>query len=575
MKFCTHFALWWLLMVTHFTFASTELLGNWEGVLDANGVKLPLVIHLEKKQDSYQGSLDSPAQGAFGMAMTELEIKGNELMFEIASIHVHYEGSYDAQEQTISGHFIQGSVFQLTFEKVNNTSTDRADTSDIQYILGQWGGTVEIPGNPLSLVLHVDEQEGQIVSSADSPDQGATGLKVDQISLERGVVTFTMQALDVEFTGHLSKDLQRIEGDFKQQGMVFKLNLTKGAQPKQVYQRPQEPKPPFAYAIEEVVIDNTEAGIQLAGTLTRPKDPTSIKATAVMITGSGPQDRDETVAQHKPFWVIADHLTKNGYAVLRMDDRGVGQSTGDFKAATSQDFATDINAAVDFLQQRADIPQGSIGLIGHSEGGMIAPMVATQRDDLAFLILLAAPGTDITELLAEQKYLIARTAATDNEALLKNKEQDLKLHQKMAEWSEDKDYTGKLTAYLKQLHTDETTTEAAVNSQVESELKFYDNPWFRYFIAFKPKVFLSQVNTPVLALNGAKDLQVPAAANLSAIDSTLKLANNKDVTIKSLPGLNHLFQLTESGSPAEYVQLTETFSPVALDAMTDWLNQRF
>ncbi|MFT4822793.1 MAG: alpha/beta superfamily hydrolase [Halioglobus sp.] len=552
-----------------------DLSGDWEGVLEINEIEFPLIIHLMHKNGQPSGTLDSPAQGGMDIAMTDIEFGDDSLMFEIAEIGVFYEGHLDLATGLIEGSLIQGGAFKLSFSPIKIDTAEVTGSSDSKHLLGQWGGTVEIPGNPLSLVVHVTMDYDQLHATADSPDQEAAGIVVDTISLRSGKVVFTMEDLGVAFIGSMSKDQQTIQGDFNQLGRVFYLELVKGKSPKQAYQRPQEPQPPFRYHVENVVVNNTSANLELAGTLTRPKDVSTIKAAAVMITGSGAQDRDETILNHKPFWVIADYLAQQGYAVLRLDDRGVGESTGDFSQATTEDFVTDINAAVNFMQQRTDIPSDKIGLIGHSEGGMIAPMLAAQRDDLSFIILLAAPGVPATELLAEQKYLIAKSTAHDEAGLLDQRAKDLVLHQRMAAWSSDDDFKAKVSAYVKASLKDQTTNEAYIISEINNILKAYNTPWFRYFIAYEPAKYLSQVKVPLLALNGEYDVQVEAESNLMGIEAVLKKIEHKDFTIRTLPKLNHLFQTSDTGSTSEYVLLTESFSPMALQAMSDWLNQRF
>ncbi len=552
-----------------------DLSGDWQGVLDVNGAKIPLIIHLMQENGQQKGTLDSPAQGATGIPMTALEFSDNNLMFEIAEIGIHYEGTLDESSGSIAGNFIQGGVFELSFTPVKPEVLSRTNSSDINDLLGQWGGTIEIPGNPLSFILHVKMNGENLVTTADSPDQDATGLVVDSITIKAGEVIFIMEALDAEFKGFLSEDKKTIKGDFIQRGMVFKLQFTQGSAPQQTYDRPQEPKPPFNYHVEEVTFKNIHANIVLAGTLTRPKDSSSVKAAAVMITGSGPQDRDETIFKHKPFWVIADYLTQQGFAVLRIDDRGVGGSTGDFSQATSEDFVSDISAAVDFLQQRKDVPADKIGLIGHSEGGMIAPMLAAQRSDLSFLVLLAAPGVPITELYAEQKFLIAKAMGQDVKQLEQQRKKDLAFHEKMVVWSGTNDFEREVTNYLTDSMKNEKVGEKQLKHTVENSLKFYNTPWFKFFIAHKPADYLSQVKIPILALNGENDLQVAAVSNLNGIEQTLNQVDHTDFIIKTLPKLNHLFQTSDTGSTSEYGKLTETFSPLALKEISDWLGQRF
>ncbi len=555
--------------------AQADLSGDWEGVLDANGTLVPLVIHLQETDGQQTGSMDSPAQGAMSMPMTKLDYDAKNLTFELAAQGIHFDGQWDADSGTITGNFIQGRVYQMSFKRVDTSPKEHSKTSDPNDLLGQWGGVIEIPGNPLRFVMHVKLKDDALMASADSPDQGVEGMVIDRISLDEGAVVFTMKNLGVEFKGLLSTDQQTISGDFNQGGLVFKLELRRGDTPQALYERPQEPQPPYAYHVEEVVVNNAAAGIKLAGTLTRPNEGEPVKAAAVMITGSGAQDRDENIFNHKPFLAIADHLTQQGYAVLRLDDRGVGGSTGDFSQATTVDFVTDISAAVDYLKQRDDIPANKVGLIGHSEGGMVAPMLAAQRDDLAFIISLAGPGVPIIELLAEQKYLIGKVMGHDTAMLATQKQKDLQFHAKLAKLNQEPAYTQVVKAYFAASLKEQFTDEVRLSEQVESNVKVYDTPWFRFFIGYEPGPYLAQVKVPVLALNGEKDVQVEAQSNLAGIQASLQQAGHEDFTIRALPDLNHLFQTAQTGAVNEYNQISETFSPVALNVMSEWLNLRF
>ncbi|WP_144395418.1 alpha/beta hydrolase family protein [Pleionea sediminis] len=333
--------------------------------------------------------------------------------------------------------------------------------------------------------------------------------------------------------------------------------------------RPQTPKPPFDYITESVSVTNQKDNVTLAGTLSIPKG--HIKATAILITGSGPQDRDETILGHKPFAVIADHLTTHGIAVLRMDDRGVGQSTGRFGEATTHDFATDISAAVDFLKQRNDIPAKKIGLIGHSEGGMVAPMVASRRDDIAFLILLAGPGITIDKLYSEQRYLILKASGIDESVLNSVYRGEKRLFKEIRELPIDKPISDSIKAELRELHSVFGTNNDSANQLIE----FISTPWFRYFMTYNPEDYFRDITIPVLALNGTLDLQVAAESNLNGLQQLFEKYGYKDYTIKPLKQLNHLFQTAKTGNVNEYRQIEETFSPVALNEMTTWLEKRF
>lgn len=566
-----------LCALTQTTLAATDdLSGQWHGKLVVGSTELPLVVNLKKDGEKQKGSLDSPAQGVFGLLMDEVNFDAENVSFKINSISAYFEGQYDPKKEVVSGNFIQGGVNKLVLSRPQPADAKSVSKSnDVKDLEGTWSGQIKIPGSPLAFVIHISEVEGELQATADSPDQGATGLKVDKIMLKDGEINFNMVKLGVSYKGQLNQNLSEIEGKFSQGGMIFELNFSQEPIPEKVYERSQIPKAPFDYHIEEVVVQNQAAGIELAGTLTRPREAGEVKAAAVLITGSGPQDRDETIFEHKPFWVIADHFAKQGYAVLRLDDRGVGESSGNFNQATSEDFVTDVSAAVDFLQQRSDIPEDKIGLIGHSEGGMIAPMLASERDDLAYLILLAAPGVPVTDLMAEQKYLIAKSNGTDEVTAAAQRVKDLALNQSMVKWIAEGDLTAKLTAYFEAELSPQFESPEQVEQMVEKNVKLMDTPWFRYFIAFKPAQFLKRVKTPVLALNGEHDVQVAAASNLVGVEKALTKANNKDVTILSLPKLNHMFQTSSTGAISEYININETFSPVALDAMINWLDARF
>lgn len=332
--------------------------------------------------------------------------------------------------------------------------------------------------------------------------------------------------------------------------------------------------------IEEVVIVNRSANIKLSGTLTIPANR-SPKAVAILITGSGPQDRDETILGHKPFWVIADHLTKKGFAVLRMDDRGTAKSTGNFSVATTADFVTDISSALDYLKTRNDLPKNKIGLIGHSEGGMVAPMLASQRNDIAFVIMLAGLGINGAELLAEQQHLIALQQLGDKKFsqkkhLQEKRVNDVILFEKISSFDVTKPFGKEIKGLIKKsILLSGISEPSIVERQLEMMVKTYSIPWFRSFLGYQPKKYLPQVMAPILAINGSMDLQVASGSNLQGLKTILNNAQHKDYTAIEIEGLNHLFQTTETGAIAEYGKLTETFSPKVLILMDEWLNKRF
>lgn len=313
----------------------------------------------------------------------------------------------------------------------------------------------------------------------------------------------------------------------------------------------------------------------MSGTLTLPSATGNYPA-AILISGSGAQNRDEETFGHKPFLIIADHLTKHGIAVLRYDDRGVGKSTGNFKAATTVDFASDVASAVEFLKTREEITRNNIGLIGHSEGGMIAPMVASNSKDVSFIVLLAGPGIEIRKVLLMQQKLIAKADGVSESDIEKY---ILPIHEEayrlISESDDSRTLKADLITLIEQSYEDTPSELLPSDMSKEEVLSIqsdkWSSEWFRNFLNYDPAPILERVTCPVLALNGGKDLQVTPKENLSAISDALKRGGNASVTVKELPNLNHLFQNCETGSPAEYDAIEQTFSPVALKEITDWI----
>ncbi|MEG0849226.1 MAG: alpha/beta hydrolase, partial [Flavobacterium sp.] len=365
----------------------------------------------------------------------------------------------------------------------------------------------------------------------------------------------------ISYEGTLNKD-NIVVGKFTQGGQSLELDLSKETIQKQVYARPQEPQKPYPYYTEEVKFENKTDNVVLAGTLSLPKKEGNFPAV-ILITGSGRQNRDEELLGHKPFLVLADYLTKKGIAVLRFDDRGAGESTGDFSKASTIDFSKDVQAGVDYLKTRKEIDKKKIGLIGHSEGGLIAPIIAGNSKDIDFIVLLAGPGLRGDVLLLLQTELIERQSGVSNEEIKKRQEilkgaYDLVV----ASSANDENFKNSVSTYFNSKF-DENQAKAATN-QITSN-------WWYTFIKMDPVVALAKVKCPVLALNGSKDLQVPAEVNLQVIEKTLAKAGNKKVTAKILPNLNHLFQECKTGSPDEYEKIEQTFSPIALEEISSWV----
>lgn len=442
--------------------------------------------------------------------------------------------------------------------------------------IGTWEGTLNV-GIELRIVFHISEDgNGGFVTTADSPDQSAYELKCDVTTIKNSDLTIKMSDLDASFTGKLVND-STIEGLFTQRA-EFPLVLKKTEKVQEKI-RPQTPQPPFPYKSEEVIYSNADQSLQYGATITIPSGKGPFPAI-VLITGSGPQDRDETILGHKLFAVIADHLTKKGFIVVRTDDRGVGKSTGIFIEATTEDFAKDVSSSVDYLLSRPEVDKKKVGLVGHSEGGMIAPIVAVKRKDINFIVLLAGPGVPVIDLMAEQNAAIAKASGATDEIAEEIKPlfktvataimnaPDSVLAFATASGIIEGWAATKSKEALAELDFE---TVSKRNTYVFEMVKEFKTPWFRYFMKFDPGFYLEQLTCKVLALNGEKDIQVISGQNLPGIERSLKKSGSKVYEVKELPGMNHLFQTCTKCNLEEYGKLDETFSPFALQTISDWL----
>lgn len=438
-----------------------------------------------------------------------------------------------------------------------------------QEIAGQWNGILKVPGAQLRLVFNIQKTANSISATMDSPDQGAKGIPVSTSSFENSALKITVANLKIEYEGTLGKD-NIILGNFKQAGQSFPMNLSKDKVEKEALIRPQEPTKPYSYYSEDIIFENKKAGITLAGTLTLPKKD-GVFPAVILISGSGPQNRNEELLGHKPFLVLSDYLTKNGIAVLRYDDRGVAASKGNFKTATSLDFSTDVEAGIEYLKTRKEINKSKIGLIGHSEGGIIAPMVASKSKDVAFIVLLAGTGIQGDQLLLLQQQLIGKVSGMSDEELQKNKLSNSKIYDIANKSTSTEQLQTNLTNYIKQNPNTEKPAGMTDEEFLKLQVQQIATPWMHYFIKYNPAPTLEKVKCPVLALNGEKDLQVPPKENLTAIKEALSKGGNKNVTAIELPNLNHLFQECKTGSPQEYATIEQTFSPAALTEILEWI----
>ena len=468
--------------------------------------------------------------------------------------------------------------------------------SQAQNIMGNWEGNITLQGNQIPIVFHISkDSSNKLVASFDSPSQHAFNLPCNEVIVKEDSVILMMAVLKGKYEGLLSADKKQISGTWYQGGGSLPLTVNKTSETATVKElkRPQTPKPPYPYLSEDVEYFNADKTIQYGATITYPKpntDGTAIISYAkpplypavILITGSGQQDRDETILGHKPFAVIADYLTKKGFLVLRIDDRGIGKTTGNFATSTTAGFEKDVEAGLDFLEKQPQVNKQKIGLIGHSEGGMIAPVVASKRSEIKFIVLLAGPGIPIVDLMAEQTEAISKSygappatvkASGDLYRIVAkeiNKTADKELVQKnimikINEWAKTAD-----TSIVRALGFADT---AIINKNIASQVQALSSPWFKYFLAFNPQVYLQKLNCKVLALNGSKDVQVISKTNLAGIKSSLQKSKSPKFDVIEIPGLNHLFQTCIKCNPAEYGDLEESFSPKALEIIGNWLQK--
>ncbi len=441
-------------------------------------------------------------------------------------------------------------------------------------IAGSWLGKIQAGGVSLRVIFNLTlAGTDSLAATLDSPDQGAKNIKIGLVILDGNDIKISAPLLLGEYKGTVKNDTI-IEGTWTQRGAANPLNLTK-LKAAFTLNRPQEPKPPFPYLSEDVAFTNEKFNISLGGTLTIPKGKGPFPAV-ILITGSGSQNRNEELMGHKPFWVIADYLTRNGIAVLRYDDRGVGKSQGTPLNSTTADFSTDAGAAFLYLKTRPEIDPKAIGLAGHSEGGLIAPMVASSNSEVAFIVSLAGPGVNGEQIIHRQNRDISLISGADEKQVEEGISANKKLFAVLKKESDNKKADEKIDkVYRKILIKKKTSSEDIDKSikQLKASMNQAAYNWLRYFLVTNPADFWKKVKCPVLALNGEKDLQVAADINLPAIEKAVKSGGNQSVKTIPFSGLNHLFQHCKTGLPAEYGDIEETFSPEVLGTIADWINK--
>jgi uncharacterized protein len=444
--------------------------------------------------------------------------------------------------------------------------------SDKESVTGSWLGRISVSAISVRIVFNLSIiEKDSLVATMDSPDQGAKNIKLGPVTFDGKAIKISAGAMLAEYNGILKSDTL-IEGTWKQAGKSFDLNLSR-LKTAFIINRPQEPKPPFPYISEDVTFLNIKFNINLAGTLTIPEGDGPFPAV-IMITGSGAQNRNEEIFGHKPFLVIADYLTRKGIAVLRYDDRGVGKSQGNPASATSADFATDAEAAFEYLKNNPKIKSKAIGLIGHSEGGLIAPLIASSNKEIACIVSLAGPGVSGEEIILRQGADISRASGIEEKKINENNITNKKIFAVLKKEKDNKKAEEKMMAVYKDILMKQDSSKEAVEKalkEVQPSLNANNLNWLRYFIITNPGDYWKKVKCPVLALNGEKDIQVAADENLPSIEKALRSGGNNSVKTIKMPGLNHLFQHCKTGLPGEYGEIEETFSPEVLKIISDWI----
>lgn len=542
---------------------------NWHAKLQIPTGTLSLIFVITQDEaGNLNAYMESPDQApGQKIPISEISVANEHLSIALAMLGASIEADWDEENQHWSGTFSQGIDLPIVIKRGLP-----ADKPTIEGLDGDWKATINRNGVDLRLILHIDTTEHGTSAKIDSPDTMAMNITISDLTKEGDSVQYKLPVVDGVFSGTLT-DADTITGTWSVPGeddIIITYMRSAETDAPVVRNRPQVPTEPYGYTVEEVSYENPLAeDVTLAGTLTLPEGEGPFPA-AILISGSGPQDRDETVFGHQPFLVLADHLTKQGIAVLRYDDRGTAQSTGDYSIATSADFATDANAAFAFLLTRSEINHESIGFVGHSEGGLIAPLAIQDNTAIAYMVMLAGPGTSSQQIVRSQNRLIALSLGTPEEDIANGEKINSKITKAVAEASSTEDAAAKIREIL----TPEAMETIGVKeAQVEMIIAQSTTPWTRYFLGYDPVNFLPQIEIPILALNGELDLQVPAQENLGGLRTMLK--DHPDATITELKGLNHMFQHAKTGAMGEYNDIEETFSPEAMGIIADWINKRF
>lgn len=550
-----------------------DFVGSWSGTLSFGKRSLKFVFHVsEASPGPLSASLDSLDEKLYGIEVTRVAIADDgTFTLEMDGVKGVYEAKLTADGLGLDGQWKQrGQSLELDCAKGPLERVEKLPGQESW--LGHYQGALDVQGQSLRIALRLREAEnGRLVATLDSIDQGVLGLPAGMVTLA-GSDEIDVPVAVIGANYHGKRVAGKVVGTWKQGPTKLPLEFAPVASATRL-NRPQTPQPPFPYREIAVAYDVPGQEVRIAGTLTLPSENTKAPyAAALLISGSGPQDRDETLFEHRPFKVIADALTRSGVAVLRVDDRGVGESTGRFEVATSADFALDVEAGIEFLKRRAEIDPKRIGLIGHSEGGLIAPMVAARRFDVAFAVLLAGPAVSGEAILLEQAVLIARAGGASDEAIEANRiaqENAFKIVKDRTIALDEAARRMKEALMQQLMAIQDDTLRKQYMTEVDAQVERVNAPWMRFFITYEPGPALEALRIPVLALFGDKDLQVPSKQNVTPMVE--RLAKNPKAIVEVMPGVNHLFQSCETGGVEEYSKIEQTIDPPVLARIVEFV----
>lgn len=554
------------MLISVAAFAQEERTESWLGELDVTVAKLRLEIRLTfDEEGTPSATLISLDQNNAEIKVDTLEIDGANVSMEMNSVGAKFVGELNDEHTECAGTFTQaGQEFPLTFKKVDKVPN--------RVHVATWAGTLTAGNQEFEFQLRVFDEDGQQTALLDSFSESIMGLTTEFAQEDRDF-KFEVPSTAGKYVGKLNDAGTRVDGKWMQAGQEFDLSFSAvdlAETRKPVPRRPQTPKEPFPYDVTELTIENPAADLSLAGTLTTPRGDGPF-TTVILVSGSGPQDRDETILQHKPFAVLADHLTRAGIAVFRYDERGVGESTGTYEGSTSEDFASDVEAVFLALRKNDKVQKDRIGIIGHSEGGLIAPMVAVKHPQLSFIVLMAGPGVIGKQILLTQSRVIAADSGAPEEVLELNEKMLRMVLDDVRPGQENQGVVQSAIENFNQALAEDQREKYSLPETAIDQFSQFDTPWFKFFNVYDPAPTLEKVRCKVLSVIGEKDLQVDCEMNQKAIEAALKRGGNEDYKIVRLADLNHLFQKCETGNPSEYSRIEETLNPAFLKVVTEWI----